>query len=333
MPYDRERNVSRTISKVFVRAIAFVVLGLAATACALAAGFPERRIEIVVPVTPGSATDILARMVAEKLSERISQPVVVSNKPGAASKIGAEYVKRSAPDGYTLLVIHSGIMANPYAYKTFDLDLRKDFTYVVPLTWTPWVVAVHSGLPVKTVADLIAYGKANPGKLNFGTTGGSSELDVRMLMQRAGIDGELLLYPGGTQVLAALASNEIQVALNAIRGVESLRGHGVAAIAVTSPRRFALAPEIPTVSESGVPGFQGASLWFGLLGPAGMPKDVVEKLNREVNGILAMPDVIKRVTGMAHEVIGGSSEDFRKFALEELNGYERTAREARLEPR
>ena len=325
--------MSRTISKVFVRAIAFVVLGLAATACALAAGFPERRIEIVVPVTPGSATDILARMVAEKLSERISQPVVVSNKPGAASKIGAEYVKRSAPDGYTLLVIHSGIMANPYAYKTFDLDLRKDFTYVVPLTWTPWVVAVHSGLPVKTVADLIAYGKANPGKLNFGTTGGSSELDVRMLMQRAGIDGELLLYPGGTQVLAALASNEIQVALNAIRGVESLRGHGVAAIAVTSPRRFALAPEIPTVSESGGPGFQGASLWFGLLGPAGMPKDVVEKLNREVNGILAMPDVIKRVTGMAHEVIGGSSEDFRKFALEELNGYERTAREARLEPR
>lgn len=321
------------MKKILVRAVASVVLVLIAGGYARAAGFPERRIEIVVPVTPGSATDLLARMVAEKLSERVSQPVVVANKPGAASKIGAEYVKRSAADGYTLLVIHSGIMANPYAYKAFDLDLRKDFTYIVPLTWTPWVVAVHSGLPVKNVADLIAYGKANPGKLNFGTTGGSSELDVRMLMQQAGIDGEMLLYPGGTQVLTALAGNEIQVALNAIRGVESLRGRGVTAIAVTSPKRFPLAPDIPTVAEGGVPGFAGATLWFGLLGPAGMPVDVVERLNQEVNRILAMPDVVKRITGMSHEVIGGSSDDFRKFALDELGRYERTARESRLEPR
>ena len=156
------------------------------------------------------------------------------NKPGAASKIGADYVKRSPADGYTPLVIHSGIMANAFMYKSFDLDLRKDFTYIVPLTWTPWVVAINDALPVRTMADLIAYGKAHPGALNFGTTGGTSELDVRILMQKAGIDGELLLYPGGTDVMTALARNDIQVALNAIRGVESLRGKGVKGIAVTA---------------------------------------------------------------------------------------------------
>lgn len=325
--------MNRSMSKMFAWAIASVVVGVAVADHVHAAGFPDRRIEIVVPVTPGSATDLLARIVAEKLSERVSQPVIVSNKPGAASKIGADYVKRSAADGYTLLVIHSGIMANPYVYKSFDLDLRKDFTYIVPITWTPWVVAVHSELPVRNMADLVAYGKANPNKLNFGTTGGSSELDVRMLMRQAGIDGEILLYPGGTQVLTALARNEIQVALNSIRGVESLRGHGVTAIAVTSPRRFSLAPDLPTVTESGVPAFSGSTLWFGVLGPAGLPKDVIEKLNREVNEILAMPDVVKRITSMAQEVMGGSADDFRKFALEELNGYERIAREAKLEPK
>ncbi len=298
-----------------------------------AASFPERRIEIVVPVTPGSATDLLARMIAEKLSDRLSQPVVVANKPGAASKIGAEYVKRSAADGYTLLVIHSGIMANRLMYKSFDIDLRKDFSHIVPLTWTPWVVAINDSLPVVTVADLIAYGKSHRGMLNFGTTGGTSELDVRILMQKAGIDGELLLYPGGTDVMTALARNDIQVALNAIRGIESLRGRGVKGIAVTSPKRFPLAPDMPTVSESGVPGFQGSSLWFGLLGPAGMPDAVIDRLNHEVNEILAMPDVVKRVGAMAHEVMGGTPEAFRRFVISELDQYEQVARSSGLTPR
>lgn len=307
-------------------------LGLPASHVAQAADYPTRRVEIVVPVTPGSATDLLARMVAEKLSERVAQPVVVLNKPGAASKIGAEFVKRSAPDGYTLLVIHSGIMANPYVYKAFDLDLRKDFTYIVPISWTPWVVAVNDGLPVRTMADLIAYGKANPGKVNFGTTGGSSDLDVRTLIGQAGFEAEVLLYPGGTQVLTALAGNEVQVVLNAIRGVQTMAGRGVRPIAVTSAARFPLAPEIPTVAESGIPGFRGGSLWFGVLGPAGMPTDVVERLNREVNVILKMPDIAKRLETMAHEATGGSSEAFRAFALEQLSSYESTARASKIEP-
>jgi len=325
--------MSHFLTAICMPFLAMVVAALGFTGTASAAPFPDRRIEIVVPVTPGSATDLLARLVAEKLSERVGQPVVVVNKPGAASKIGADYVKRSPADGYTLLVIHSGIMANAFMYKSFDLDLRKDFTYIVPLTWTPWVVAINDALPVRTMADLIAYGKTHPGALNFGTTGGTSELDVRILMQKSGIDGELLLYAGGTDVMTALARNDIQVALNAIRGVESLRGKGVKGIAVTSPKRFPLAPDLPTVSESGVPGFQGASLWFGLLGPAGMPGPVVDRLNREVNAILAEPDVLKRVKGIAHEVMGGSSDDFRRFVIGELDQYEQVARAAGVQPR
>ncbi len=325
--------MNRFAMAVFGTLVTAVAMILGPWGGASAADFPDRRIEVVVPVTPGSATDLLARMIAEKLSERVSQPVIVVNKPGAASKIGADYVKRSPADGYTLLVIHSGIMANALMYKAFDLDLRKDFTYIVPLTWTPWVVAINDSLPVNSMADLVAYGKSHPGALNFGTTGGTSELDVRILMQKAGINGELLLYAGGTDVMTALARNDIQVALNAIRGVESLRGRGVKGIAVTSPKRFPLAPDLTTVSESGVPGFEGASLWFGLLGPSGMPGAVTEKLNHEVNQILLLPDVVKRVKGIAHEVMGGTSEDFRRFVNNELNEYERTARSSGLAPK
>jgi len=295
-----------------------------------AAKYPERSVEIVVPVTPGSATDLLARILAKHLSERLDQPFVVTNKSGAASQIGASFVKRAAPDGYTLLVIHSGIMANPFVYKSFPLDLRNDFTYIAGISQTPWVLAINDKIPVNSVADLIKYAKDNPGKINFGTTGGSSEIDIRNFIAKAGLDAEVLLYPGGSQVLLALAKNEIQVGLNAVRGVQSLQG--VKGIAITSGRPSALAPNLPTVSESGIPGFEASPLWFGLLGPAGLPSDVTDKLNREVAAIMRLPDVAQQLETMAHESMAGPPNEFRDFAMKQLEYFRTAGKATGIEP-
>lgn len=296
------------------------------------AQYPERSVEIVVPVTPGSATDLLARILSQHLKERLDQSFVVTNKPGAASQIGASYVQRAEPDGYTFLVIHSGIMASPFVYKSFPLDLRNDFTYVTGISQTPWVLAVNDQIPVDTVDDLIAYAKENPGKVNFGTTGGSSEIDVRNFISKAGVDAEVVLYPGGSQVLLALAKNEIQVGLNAVRGVQSLEEKGVKGIAITSGKPSALAPDLPTVNESGIPGFEASPLWFGVLGPAGLPKDITEKINQEVAIIMQLPEVKEQLEKMAHEPMISTPDEFRDFALKQLDYFESAAKSTGIEP-
>jgi tripartite-type tricarboxylate transporter receptor subunit TctC len=300
---------------------------------AVAADFPSRRIEIVATVTPGSATDILARLLAEKLAARLGQPAIVTNKPGANQQIGAEYVHRAPADGHTLLVTHSGIMANPFLVKAWTLDLTKDLTPIAQLASTPWVFAVPQDFPAKNMAEFVAYSKANPAKVNYGTTGGTSILDLSSLKAKSGAGGEILTYPGGTQVMTALVSNEIQGGLNSIRGVNSLKGR-VRALAVTSAERSSLAPEIPTIAESGVPGYSGAPLSYGVWGPPDMPDAVLQKVNAEINAILALPEVRKHIMEtMACEIIGGTPRDYKQAIRGELDYYSRAARDAKLEPK
>ena len=296
------------------------------------ADFPSRRIEIVIPVTPGSATDLLGRLVAEKLSARFSQPVIAQNRPGALQQVGAEYVRRAAPDGYTLLITHSGIMANPFLFKAFTLDLAKDFSHVVQVAATPWVFGVPQALPVNSIAEFIAYARAHPDKVNLGSTGGTVDLDLSVFKRMAGIGGALINYPGGSQVLTALASGEIQAGLNSVRGIASMPGR-VRALAVTTDRRFSLSPNLPTVAESGLPGYRGSPIWYAIWGPAGMPAPLVQHLNTEINAILRAPDVEKRIVeGMAHEVVGGSPQAFERLVIEELDHYRRAAADAGLKP-
>ncbi len=318
------------------RALYSMTVGLT-LACAAhgaaAENYPSKGIEIVVPVTPGSGTDLIARAIAEEMTKRLDTNVIVLNKPGAASQIAAAYVQRAKPDGYTLLIIHSGVIANPMIYKSFTIDMRRDLTPVAAISQTPWVVAIHDSVPAKTMGELVAYSKANPGKINVGVTGGSSELDIAMLRSRTGLDAEVIMYPGGTQVMTALASNEIQVALNAIRGVETMAERGVRALASTSDKRFSLAPGLPTLGESGVPAYEGVSLWFGLLGPAGMPDDIVRKLNGEVNEILRLPAVAKRLETMAHEPMGGTPNAFSDLIESNTEFYEQAAKQAGIVPR
>lgn len=311
-------------------ALAFLFV-LAPSAPLWAADFPSKRIEIVATTTPGSATDLLARLVAEKLPARLGQAVIVTNKPGANQQIAAEYVHRAPADGHTLLSTHSGIMANPFLMKAFTLDLNRDLTPVILLASTPWVFAVPQDFPAKNMAEFVTYAKANPGKVNYGSTGGTSILDLSTFKILSGAGGEILNYPGGTQVLTALASNEVQGGLNSARGVASLAGR-VRALAITSGKRSALTPDIPTMAESGVPGYSGAPLSFGLWGPPDMPAAVLQKVNAEIKAVLDLPDVRKRIEAMNFEIVGGPPGDYKQLIRNELDYYRRAARDAKLQP-
>lgn len=294
--------------------------------------FPSRRIEVVIPVPPGSATDLLGRLIAEKLATRFGQQVVSQNRPGALQQVGAEYVRRAPPDGHTLLVTHSGIMANPFLFKAFTIDLLRDLSHVATVAATPWVFGVPHSLPVNSIAEFIAYAKTNPDKVNFGSTGGTVDLDLRAFKALAGIGGEIVAYPGGSQVLTALASGEIQAGLNSVRGLSSMPGR-VRALAVTTEQRFSLSPTLPTVAESGLPGFRAAPIWYGVWGPAGIAPAILARLNSEINDILKDVDVEKRITsGMAHEVLIGSPADFTGRVNQELDHYRRTATQAGIRP-
>lgn len=298
---------------------------------ASAADFPSKPIEIVVPLTPGSAPDILARLIGQPLSERLGQPVVVNSRPGAGGQLGMNYLKRAAPDGHTLLLIHSGIVAAPFMYKTANFDLIKDFTHVIALSSTPYVLAASKQITARTVPELVAYAKANPGKVNFGNTGGDALEGIR-LMRLAGFQSQMVTYNGGAPVLTALAADEIQLAVFSARGVKTVEDRGVRGFAVAAKQRFSLAPQIPTFDELGLKGFYGG-YWYGLMGPAGMPPEVLARLNNEINQILKMPEVRKRILeGMTNEPIGGTPAEFESMTKELLDQYRQAAAAAGVVP-
>ncbi|MDO8280573.1 MAG: tripartite tricarboxylate transporter substrate binding protein [Burkholderiaceae bacterium] len=294
------------------------------------AAFPSQRIEIVIPLTPGSAPDILARLVGERLSQRLGQPVIVSAKPGAATQLAMAYLKRAKPDGHTLLLIHSGMIATSFVYKAYTGDILKDHTFISAISTTPYVVAVNSSLPVQSIADLIAYSKANPQKLNFGSTGGAYDIDAIRLQKALGIQVQIIPYPGGSQQLASLAANETQVSIVSVRSARPLIKN-IRLLAVASPKRFTQAPELPTLDELGIPQFYGG-YWYGLIGPADMPAAVTQRLNREINEILAEPEVLKRIEGLTNEVLRGSPADFENLARQTYESYKKTALDAGIKP-
>lgn len=321
-----------TLTSVVKRLLALAVLCVASgTALPAEPGFASRRVEIVVSAAAGATTDLLGRLIAEKLAPHIGHPVIVINKPGANQQIGADYVSRAAPDGHTLLLAHSALVANPVMFKAVKMDLNRDLTPVAQLIETPWVFSVPDQLPVRTVSEFIAYAKANPGKVNFGSTGGTVTLDTKVFMARAGIEAEIVNYAGGAPLVAALATNEVQAALSSVRSVNAMSGR-VRLLAVTSPRRSDLVPHLPSVSESALPGFEGASLWFGLWAPSGMAPPLAQKINREINAILAMPEVKQRVVDtMTCDIVGGPPEQLRRAVSADLDYYRRAAQAAKLE--
>ena len=295
------------------------LVATAAATLAAAQTYPVKPVKIVVAFTAGGTTDIMARSLAQRLSERYKQPFVIENKPGAGGNIGTEYAIRAAPDGYTLIVNSVGPMAvNPTLYKSLPFDPLADLVPIAQISDVPNVLVVHPTLKVKTLEELVAYGRANPGTLNYASTGvgTSSHLSGVMLASRAGFDATHIPYKGAEAVKDLLAGR-IQFMFATIPSVIAhIRAGSLVALAVTSAQRSRSMPEVPTVAESGFPGFEAGS-WFGLFAPKGTPAAIIAELNRATNEFVGERTTQARMVEEGADPAGGTPEQFAAFVRRE----------------
>jgi len=280
---------------------------------AFAQAYPTHSIRLVVPFPAGGTTDILARAAAQKLSESLGQAVVVDNRPGAAGNIGADLVAKSAPDGYTLLMGTVGTHAiNPSLYAKMPYDHVKDFVPVVLVAGVPNVLAVYPAFPVNSVAELIALAKSKPGTINFASSGSGTSIHMsgELFKAMAGVDMTHIPYKGSSPALTDLMGGQVQIMFdNLPSALPLIKAGKLRAIAVTSLKRAPALPDVPTISESGLPGFE-ASSWFGVLAPAGTPSPIVAKINADVNKWLQSPEAREQLLAQGANAAGGTPEQF-----------------------
>lgn len=307
----------------FTRRVAAAMFALLGTlGVASAADYPVRPIKWVVPYPPAGTTDVLARIVAQWLTENIGQQVIVENKPGAGNNIGTEFVINAPPDGYTMLLVNPANGINASLYKKLSFNFIRDIAPVAGLVRTPNVMVVTNGLPVKTVAEFIAYCKANPSKVNMASSssGTSTHLSGELFKSMTGCNMVHIPYKGAGPVLADLIGGQVQVFFD---NLPSSAGHiksgSIRALAVTSTARVASFPDLPTVGDT-VPGYE-ATAWFGVGMPKGTPRDVVEKMNAAINRALADPKIRSRLADLGGSPIAGSPEDFGKVIASETEKW------------
>ena len=284
------------------------------------AQYPNKPVRIVVPYPAGGTSDILARTIGQKLQELWGQPVLIDNKPGATGNVGAEIVAKSPPDGYTLMLADIGSLAiSPSVFSNLPFDPVKDFAPVLMVAYSPHILAVHPSVPAKDVKELIAYAKANPGKLNFAVsgTGGANHLAGIEFAMRSGIKWAYIPYKGGAQAIADVMGGQAQVLFNGMLATyPSVKDGKLRGIAISSEKRFASAPELPTVAEFGFPGFETGS-FQGIVAPAGTPKDVIATLHGTISKILATPEMTDRLGKAGAELRPQSPEQFGQFIASE----------------
>jgi tripartite-type tricarboxylate transporter receptor subunit TctC len=309
-------DMNRTWHRIEIALLALAVLGAAPLAHAQAVpAYPTKSIRLVVPFPAGGATDILARAVAQKLTDAWGQAVVVDNRPGAAGNIGSELVARSAPDGYTLEMGTVGTHAiNPSLYAKMPYDHVKDFAPVILVAGVPNVLVVNPAVPANSVQELIAYAKANPGKLNFASSGSGTSIHLsgELFKVMAGVQMTHVPYKGSAPALQDLLGGQVQLMFdNLPPSLPQIKGGKLRALGVTSAARSPALPEVPTIAESGLPGFE-ASSWFGILAPAGTPPTIIAKVNGEIAKWLATPEAKEKLIGIGANAAGGSPEDFAR---------------------
>ena len=312
-------------------ALALTCFSFVFAATAFAQGYPSRPVRMFVPFAAGGTTDVLARILGQKLSESLGQQVLVDNRPGANGNIGAELVARAPADGYTIMMGFDGTLAiNPSVYRKLAFDPVRDFAPVANVGLVALLIVVHPSLPAKSVAELVAYAKANPGKINYSSAGHGStgHLAGELFKARAGIDMTHVAYKGGAQAMNDLLSGQIQLLVTALPTVEAhIKSGKLRAIAFTTARRVAGMPDVPTLAESGYAGFDVAS-WYGIVSPAGTPSDIVRKLNADIVRILEQPDVRQRFAQLGTDPGGGSPESFAATLRADIDRWAAVVRNA-----
>ena len=308
------------------------LLGLAGLAqSAMAQSYPAKPVRMVIAFPPGGSTDIVGRIVSQKLSERLGQQVVVENRGGAGGSIGTEAVARAAPDGHTLtLATTSTHVVAPAAYEKLNYDPVKDFTAISLVAVTPYLLVVHPSLEVRTLKEFVTYVKARPGKFNYASAGSGSttQIAMEMLKSEAGLFVVHIPYNGNGPAGAAVVAGQVEILFGSLPAVLPLaKGGRVRALAVGTPKRSPALPEVPTVAESGFPGFD-ASLWLAVMGPAGMPAPVSERLLKEVHTIIGNKDNAAQLDKAGAEAITSTPQELMAMIADGVKKYTKVIKEA-----
>jgi tripartite-type tricarboxylate transporter receptor subunit TctC len=284
------------------------------------APYPNRPVQIIVPFTPGTGMDILARTVGQKLSERWGQPVLVDNRPGASGNIGTDMVVKAAPDGYTLLITANTLVMTVSLYRNVPYDPIRDLAPVEEMATGTMAVTLNPAVPARTLKELVAYAKANPGKLAYGSPGVGTpqHLATELFKSTAGIDLLHVPYKGSAGAITGLLSGDVAVMFNALHAVlPQVKAGKISAIAVGGPKRSPVAPDIPTVAESGYPDFD-VDFWYGLLAPAATPREIIAKLNQDITQILNMPEMRETLSSQGLQPVTGTPEQFGALIKDDL---------------
>src|SRR6478672_4661784 len=279
---------------------------------AFAQQWPERPVRFLMSAPAGSSIDALGRAIADKLHERIGQPVVVENKPAAGGTVATAEVAHSPPDGYTMVLAFNGPLSFAPLLQKLSYDVQKDLAPVIITSSQPNVLAINASLPVRSVNELVAYAKANPGKLNYASVGNgsSSHLNMELFKSVAGFEAVHVPFNGSPPAVTATIQNETQMLFAVMQPLQAqIQAGKLRALAVTTARRFALLPDLPTIAESGYPGFE-ALAWNGVMVPAATPRPIIARLNAEMNAILKQPDVVEKMQASGFDLIGGTPADF-----------------------
>jgi tripartite-type tricarboxylate transporter receptor subunit TctC len=301
------------LRKLLIHGLMLVAASIAPAVAAAAENYPSRPIRIVAPSTPGDAPDVIARLVAERLSSALGQQVFVENHPGAGGVVGSDIVAKAAPDGYTLIIGNAGSHGiNAAVYSKLPYDIQRDFAPVCQIAVAPNIMVVNPELPVNTVQQFIAYAKARPGKMNYasGGNGSSSHMSMELLKSVAGIDLVHVPYKGSSPALTDVITGQVSVMIvNMPPAVPFVKAGKLRALAVTTRNRSPLLPEVPTVAESGLPGFETVA-WFGILAPAATPRDIIDRLSGEIAKIARSPAMRERLTSLGAQAVGSTPEEF-----------------------
>ncbi|HEX2829878.1 MAG TPA: tripartite tricarboxylate transporter substrate binding protein [Burkholderiales bacterium] len=307
-----------------------LTLALAASTAA-AQGYPTKPIRLIVGSSPGGGGDTMARLVAQPLSTSLGQQVIVDNRPGAGGNIGADIVAKAPPDGYTLLFIFSGHVVNPTLYPKLPFDTVRDFSAVTQLATNESMLVVHPSVPAKNVKELIALAKQSPGKYSIAALPSSSQhLGSELFKLQAGIDLLYVPYKGNGPALADLLGGQVQVMFNTIAiTLPHVKSGKLRALAVAGAKRSRLAPDLPTVSEAGVPGFSFNG-WYGIVAPSKTPRPIVNRLSEDLRRIVKTPEIVERMNATGNEPVGSTPEEFDRLIREEIPKWANVIRAAKI---